>query len=72
MNLRGQADAASFLAHVNQHAAAFFGDLPQRGVQLIAAIAAARTEDVAGETFAVHAHEGRLRSCEILPFTSAR
>ena len=61
VNLRRQTDAAAFLPHVNEHAVSCFGDLPQRGVQLIAAIAAARAEDVAGQAFAVHAHQGRLR-----------
>ena len=60
MNFCGQTDATAFLPHVNKHAAALFGNLAERGVQLISAIAAARTEDIAGETFAVHAHERRF------------
>ncbi len=72
VNLRRQADAAAFLPHVKQHAVAGGFDLRERGVELVAAIAAQRAEDVAGEALAVHAHERRLFSARSSPFTSAR
>ena len=59
VNFCREADAASFLPHVNQDAVSFVRDLAQRGVQLIPAIAAPRTEDVASETFAVNADQRR-------------
>ena len=43
----GEADAATFLAQVNEHARAVVLDLLQRGVELAAAIATARAEHVA-------------------------
>src|SRR5262245_65007149 len=55
-----QADAAAFLSHVNQNALAFLLDLPQGRVQLISAVTSARSENVAGETLAVHAHQRRF------------
>ena len=60
MNFCRETNPTSFLSHVNQHAIAFLGDLPQRRVQLISTIAPARSEYVAGETFAVHAHQRRF------------
>ena len=60
VDLRGEADAAPLLPHVEQDAAAGLLDLLQRGVELAAAIAAARAEDIAGQAFAVDAHEHRL------------
>ena len=57
LQLVHQADAAAFLAHIQQHAAAFRLDLLHRTMQLVAAIAAAASEDVAGQAFAVHAHQ---------------
>ena len=47
-NLVGEADAAAFLVEVNQHASPFVSDAAQCFVQLRAAIAARRMEDVAG------------------------
>src|SRR6516225_902040 len=67
MNFCRQPDAASFLAHVNQNAVAFLGNLPERRVQLISTVAPARSKDVAGETLAVHAHQRRLAFVD-LPF----
>src|SRR5450432_1263868 len=57
VTLRGQTDAATFLPQINQHAAAGLTYLAQRGVQLIPAIATPGTENIAGQAFAVHAHE---------------
>src|SRR5437762_6922633 len=57
MNFRREPDTASFLSHVNKNAIPFVGDLAQRRVQLISAIAAPRAEHVAGKTFAVDAHK---------------
>src|SRR5437867_8434587 len=45
VNFCRETDAASFLPHVNKNSVAFLRNLPQRGVQLISAIAAARSED---------------------------
>ena len=61
MNLCREPDAATFLPHVNKDPVAFLGDLPQGGVQLVPAVAAARTEHIPGETFAMDAHQGRAR-----------
>src|SRR5207248_11444333 len=57
VNFCREADAAPFLPHIKEHAISFRGDLAERGVKLVPAIASSRTEDVAGQTFAVHAHE---------------
>src|SRR5256885_9846109 len=54
MNFCRQTNTAAFLAHINEHAVARFRDLPQRRVQLIAAVAPLRTKNVARETFAMH------------------
>ena len=57
----GQTDAAAFvLAHVKEDAAAGAFDHLERGVELRAAIAATRAEDVAGEAFAMDADERGL------------
>ena len=60
MDFGRQTDPASFLAHVNQNPAAFLLNLPERCVQLIATVASARSEDIAGKTLTVHAHQRRL------------
>src|SRR5580704_3390068 len=60
VNFRSETDAAAFLSHVNKHAVAFLGNLPQRRVQLISAVASARTEHVASKTFAVNTDQRRL------------
>src|SRR4030095_11875504 len=60
VNFCREPDAASLLAHVNQDTAAFLLNLPKRGVQLIAAVAPACTEHVAGEALAVNTHQRRL------------
>ncbi len=57
LDFRREADAASFLPHIDNHAAAGVGDLPHGLMQLRPAIAAARAEHVAGQTFAVDAHQ---------------
>ena len=50
MDFRGQADAATFLAQVKEHAA-FLADAPHGGSKLLAAIAAFGEEYIASETF---------------------
>ena len=60
MNFCRQPDAAAFLAHVNQNAVAFLGNLPERRVQLISTVAPARREDITSETLAMNAHQRRL------------
>ena len=52
-----QADAAALLREVEQHAAALLLDHRERRLELLAAVAAQRVEDVAGEALGVHAHE---------------
>ena len=52
-----QADAAALLGEVEQHALALALDHRQRRFELLAAVAAQRVEDVAGEALRVHAHE---------------
>ena len=53
-------DAAALLAHVEQHAAALGLDHLQRGLELLAAVAAQRAEGVAGQALAVDAHQHGL------------
>ena len=52
-----QADPAALLGEVEQHAAALALDHRQRRLELLAAVAAQRVEDVAGQALGVHAHE---------------
>src|ERR1051325_1124367 len=49
LDFRAEADAPPFLAHVENHTATGFGNLPTRLVQLWPAIAAARAEHIAGK-----------------------
>ena len=60
-DLLDQADAAAFLRQVNQHAAAFAADHIERHVKLVAAIAAERFEQVAGEAGRMQPHQRRGR-----------
>src|SRR6266550_959431 len=60
VNFCRQPNSPSFLAHVNQNAVTLLLDLPQRRMQLIPAVAAPRSENVAGETLAVHPHQRRF------------
>jgi hypothetical protein len=57
VDLRGQADAASFLAEIEQDAS-FVGNVFERGGELAAAIAALRVEHIARQAFGMHADEG--------------
>ncbi len=61
LELGHQADAAAFLVLVEQNAGALFGDGGERELELLAAVAAQRVEDVAGEALRVDAHDGRRR-----------
>ena len=65
LELVQQADAASLLRHVEEDAALLGGDTPQREVELLAAVAAQRVEDVARETLGVHAHEHVLGAVDV-------
>src|ERR1700731_2301526 len=56
-NFGRQSDSSSFLAHINQHAGAGIVNVLQCSVQLIAAIAAARTESIPGQTLAVDTYK---------------
>ena len=61
----GEADAAAFLAHVEEDAFAGVGDSFHSLAQLAAAVATLGAEDVAGEAFAVDADEGGLAVGEV-------
>ena len=50
-------DAASFLAQVDQDPSACLGDLLHGRVQLLAAVAAFRSEDIAGQALGMDAHQ---------------
>ncbi len=58
-------DAAAFLGHVQQHAALLLGEPGQRLLELLAAVAAERMEDVAGQALGVDAHEHVLGSFDL-------
>ena len=60
VELVGEADAAAFLAEVDEGAFAFLFDHLHGGGELGAAIAAGAAEDVAGEAFAVDSDEDGL------------
>src|SRR5258708_21609719 len=57
LDLRREADAASLLPHVNNHAAPSLGHLPHGLMELRAAIATARAEHVTGERSEEHTSE---------------
>ena len=59
-NLVHQADASSFLKQIDHHALAFFLYQLHGAVELLAAVAALRSEDVAGGAAGVHTHKHRL------------
>ena len=66
MQLGRQADAATLVAaQVDDHAAALGGDQVERALQLLAAVAAARAEHVAGQALRVHAHERGVVATEL-------
>ena len=60
-----QADAAAFLKLINQNAGAVLGNLLQRKVQLIAAVAAAGAENIAGQALRMDANERRVLRREV-------
>ena len=62
-----QADAAPLLGEVEQHAAPLLVDAQHRVLELLAAVAAQRVEDVAGEALGVHAHEHVLLARDLAP-----
>src|SRR5262249_674356 len=55
-----QADAATLLRHVEEYPALLRRDLAQRLLELLAAVAAQRVEDVAGEALGVNTNEDVL------------
>ena len=65
LQLVQQPDAASLLGHVQQHAAALGHDRAQRELELLAAVAAQRVEDVAGEAFRVDADEDVVHALDL-------
>jgi len=56
-----QADAATFLLLVDQDAGAFVDDALHGELELLAAVAAQRAKDVAGEALGMNADDGRRR-----------
>ena len=67
-----QADPAALLRHVQEHAVLLCGDAPKREVELLAAVAAQRVEDVPREALRVDADEhilcaldGAAHECEV-------
>ena len=60
-----QADAAALLGEVEQHALALALDHRQRRLELLAAVAAQRVEDVAGEALGVDADEHVLGAGDV-------
>ena len=66
-----QADAATLLREVEEHAAALVLDPLQRVVELLAAVAAQRVEDVAGQALRVHADQHVAPRPRSSPFTIA-
>ena len=56
-DLRCQPDPPPFLPHIDDHARALIVDLLHRVMQLRTAIAPARPEDIAGQAFAMDAHQ---------------
>jgi len=56
-DLVDQADAAPFLAHINNDALPRIADHSHRGVQLIAAVAAVGTENISGGAFRMHTNQ---------------
>jgi hypothetical protein len=65
MDFGREADSAAFLPHINENACAGLFDLGKGLVQLRTAIAPFRAEDVARETLAVDANQGRLVRVDI-------
>jgi hypothetical protein len=56
-----EADATSLVtAQIDDHPQTFAADLPHRGLQLLAAVAAPRSEGVPGETLGVHSNQGNM------------
>ena len=64
-NLVVQPDATALLIHVHDRAAALRRHPRHRRLQLIAAVAALRAEDVAGHALIVNAHQRRLVRAEV-------
>src|SRR6185437_5562433 len=60
-----QADPAALLAHVEEDAAALARDLRERLLELLAAVAAQRVEDVAREALGVDADEHVLGALDV-------
>ena len=67
LQLRQEPDAAPLLGHVEQDAALLGGDPAERELELLAAVAAERVEDVAGEALRVDADEHVLLAVHLAP-----
>src|SRR3989449_65665 len=65
LELVEEADASSFLIEVHDPPGARLRDHPHRAVQLPAAVAARRTEYVAGQALGVHPHQHLLLPCDL-------
>src|SRR5450830_1062866 len=57
LELVEQTDAAPFLRHVEENSALLLGDATECVIELLAAIAAQRVEDISSQAFLVDAHE---------------
>ena len=73
LDLVVEPDTAALLAHVEEDAVARFGNLLQRQVDLLTAVAAHAPKDVSGEAFTVDADQDRFvlgpltdRQCDVL------
>ena len=60
-----EADSAAFLAHVQDDAAPLGLDAGERLLELLAAVAEQRVEDVAGQALGVHADEDVLGALDV-------
>ena len=65
LELVQQADAAALLRHVQEHARIFLGQPLERLLELLAAVAAQRVEDVAGQALGVDADEDVLGALDV-------
>ena len=65
LELVQEPDSATFLGHVQEDAGALRLDARQRELELLAAVAAERVEDVAGQALRVHADEHVLGALDV-------
>src|SRR5262249_30622965 len=66
-NLVAESDAATLLAQVDDHAAAGAGDLVERALELLPAVALERAEHLARPAFGMHAAQDRRGIADVAP-----